>query len=278
MSSRLLLTILPVLLLLPACSRTPSRIIPEGKMEYLLADIHLAEAIMDNNYNAFSDSAGQAQLFQSIFEKHKVTKARFDTSLVWYASHLEIYMEIYRKTSSRLAAMSDTLANRIRFLHEQEAQAKCVWEADSLIVLNPFPSDNRYVFQVDTSMFFSRGDMYALHVFALGVNGENRPKVTFAWKGQDTTLVDRTEIRCNGTNIFYLKAIPGKDTKSLYGSIRLPMDELPPSRLILDNIFILRHREGYHPEIKIPEETQTTLASDSLSSGSTPADSTNILR
>jgi hypothetical protein len=161
---------------------------------------------------------------------------------------------VYNKASKQLSDTYDTLTNHIRYLHDLEAQARCAWRNDSLIVLKPFPSGNRYVFRVDTSAHFSRGDMYALHVSALGVNPQNTPKVTFTWEAPDTVLIDRTEIKHNGMNIFYLKTLPGKNTKALYGSIRLPVNETPSSRLIIDNIFIMRHREGYHPKVETPEE------------------------
>lgn len=233
-------------------------------MELLLTDIHLAEAMINNDYNAFSDSVGKARLVRSIFEKHHVTKAEFDTSLVWYAANLDVYMNIYKRIPKHLSEMNDTLTARIEHLRELEAQAKRIWEKDTVCLLRTFASENQYAFSVDTSSYFSRGDMYTLHVFALGVSAKNKANVTFVWESQDTIVVDRSEIKHDGMNIFYLKSLPGKNTKSIYGNIRLPVINISGERLMLSNPFILRHREGYYPEIPVIETPPVITTQDSI--------------
>jgi hypothetical protein len=249
MNSRTI-TIFLSITIFSACSKVPFRVIQEDEMIHLLTDIHLAEAMMDNDSQMFADSAGKANLFRSIFEKHHTTKAEFDTSLVWYASHLDIYMDVYKRVSDGLAMMNDTFIARRERLREQEAQPECIWKADSMIVLKPTFYANLYTFRVDTDAYFSPHDMYALHVFALGVNAHNRPQVTFSWESQDTLLTNRSEILHDGQQIFYLTALPGKTTASLYGSIHLPVKETSGISLFISDIFIVRHREGYHPKLK----------------------------
>jgi hypothetical protein len=264
MNHHFFLNILLSLLFLSACSVTPSWVIPEKEMELLLTDIHLAEAMINNDYNAFSDSVGKARLVRSIFEKHHVTKAEFDTSLVWYAANLDVYMNIYKRIPKHLSEMNDTLTARIEHLRELEAQAKRIWEKDTVCLLRTFASENQYAFSVDTSSYFSRGDMYTLHVFALGVSAKNKANVTFVWESQDTIVVDRSEIKHDGMNIFYLKSLPGKNTKSIYGNIRLPVINISGERLMLSNPFILRHREGYYPEIPVIETPPVITTQDSI--------------
>ncbi len=217
-------------------------------MENLLYDIHLAEAEVESGYDVFRDSTRKARLFQSVFDKYRVTEAKFDTSLTWYASHLDIYVAMYDRISKRFNVLNDTLNARIGRQNELEAKAKRIWQEEKIAVLRPFISENRYTFHIDTCSYFAYGDMYELSGHALGVNKLYQPKVTFCWEAKDSVIVRHYTLKDNGTFTFYLKTPPGLQTKSLSGSIRVPMDAGGNTRLILDNLYLYKYKEGNHPE------------------------------
>ena len=252
MSNRLHWFLLGAIVAFCACSKTPSWVIPEKEMEDLLFDIHLAESKIDNDYSQFNDSARKQKLFSSVFEKHGVTKADFDTSLVWYASKLEIYIEMYGRITDRYKVLKDTLDARLSVQNELENRPKRIWENDSVLVLRPFIAENIYTFRIDSNAYFASGDMYELNYVALGVNKSYLPGISFTWEGRDTCLVERTSILDNGRFTMYLKAIPGIKTTTLSGSIRLPL-EAKGAQLVIHDLHLYRHKEGHHPEIKKPE-------------------------
>ena len=68
-------------LLLVACEQIPSHIIAPEQMEDLLVDIHKAEAISDN-MPLYATTEARERLRQSVLDRHEVTLAQFDTSLV----------------------------------------------------------------------------------------------------------------------------------------------------------------------------------------------------
>ena len=259
MNNRLRLFLFCATILFCACSRVPSWVIPEKDMANLLYDVHLAEIQIENDYTTFRDSARKQELFNAVWQKHRVTKAEFDTSLVWYSANLEKYLSIYDQVSKRYTVMSDTLAALQRIKDEQDAKPKRLWEKDSVIILKPLRTENRYTFRVDTSSYFALGDMYALSFLALGVNGKLDPKVTFSWEGADTTIVSNSQITSNGIFTMYLKAVPGVATKSLSGSIRVPTKN-EGTQLVINNLYLYKYRAGSHPEIKEPE----VVATDSI--------------
>jgi hypothetical protein len=160
--------------------------------------------------------------------------------------------------------MNDTLTVRTEHLRELETQAKRIWEKDTICLLRPFSSENQYAFRVDTGSYFSKGDMYTLHVLALGINDRNKAKVTFVWESQDTVVVERAEIKHNGMNIFYLKSLPGNNTTSVYGNIHLPAIHISDDRLMISHPFILRHLEGHYPEIPAVEVPSVIATQDSI--------------
>lgn len=95
-------------LIFTACEQIPSHIIAPEQMETLLIDIHKAEAISDNLTQYASDREKE-RLRQSVFDRHHVTQAQFDTSLVWYSEHMTKYSQIYNNVTARLKEEDDAV-------------------------------------------------------------------------------------------------------------------------------------------------------------------------
>lgn len=100
-SSVVLLTVVTT-----GCSSTPDGVIPHDRMVDLLTDIHIGESVIEVNRRDYSNDSLRKVLKQSIFMKHGVTEAQFDSSLVWYGHHLDEYLEVYDDVIARLDAES----------------------------------------------------------------------------------------------------------------------------------------------------------------------------
>ena len=105
-------------LIFTACEQIPSHIIAPEQMETLLIDIHKAEAISDNLTQYASDREKE-RLRQSVFDRHHVTQAQFDTSLVWYSEHMTKYSQIYNNVTGRTQKFSPHPAWRLNRRMEQ---------------------------------------------------------------------------------------------------------------------------------------------------------------
>ena len=70
--------------LLAACSKVPDGILSEKKMQGVLTDMLLAEAMVNVDYNAYKSDTMKLALYESVFRKHDITQAVYDSSLVWY--------------------------------------------------------------------------------------------------------------------------------------------------------------------------------------------------
>ena len=89
--------------LLAACSKVPDGILSEKKMQAVQVDMQLAEAMINLDSKAFSDNARKEALYQSIFRKYDITQAEYDSSLIWYGRHLDIYMKVYDRVLAELS-------------------------------------------------------------------------------------------------------------------------------------------------------------------------------
>ncbi len=237
--------LLIILLFASACSRRPSWVISEKDMEDLLFDIHLTEAEIDDN-STLQNTKQKEKLLNSVFSKHQITREQFDTSLVWYAAHLDEYVKIYDRLVNRYDILNDTLNKRLKLHNEIEFKAKCLWKQDSSITLRPFVTENKYVFCLDTSSFFFPGDVYELKFSVLGVNKAYKPKVHFSAETQDTTLVKRDLILDNGVFSLLLEVpdAPYRKAYRLSGSIRIP-EAATATQLYINDLRINKYKKGF---------------------------------
>ena len=121
-------------LIFTACEQIPSHIIAPEQMETLLIDIHKAEAISDNLTQYASDREKE-RLRQSVFDRHHVTQAQFDTSLVWYSEHMTKYSQIYNNVTARLKEEDDA----VKTLLVERKSSPLTRPGDSIDVWNKDP-------------------------------------------------------------------------------------------------------------------------------------------
>ena len=102
MKRSVLLFLLSALLMVVGCKPSvPSEYIQPDDLENILYDYHVAEA-MARNGNSMDADYNQTKYFLAVLEKHHVTEADFDSSLVYYYTHAERLKDIYSRVQARL--------------------------------------------------------------------------------------------------------------------------------------------------------------------------------
>jgi len=101
-------------IVLLSCTDKPNYVLSDKKMANVLYDLYIAEAGMQENAAVFrNDSEKKQDLLQSVFKKHKISQARFDTSLVWYNANLDRYLKVNTQVTERYDYLIDKLQARI---------------------------------------------------------------------------------------------------------------------------------------------------------------------
>jgi hypothetical protein len=72
-------------LLLLSCTNRPHHVLSEEKMAEVLTDLYITESAMRDN---------QPDSLPLVFKKHRISEAKFDTSLVWYHANLDKYQKV----------------------------------------------------------------------------------------------------------------------------------------------------------------------------------------
>ena len=207
-----------------ACGNRPSHVLSDKKMEAVLFDVYIAQAEIDNNHAAFSDSARKADLLNTVFQKHKINKANFDSSLAWYSDNLEKYIKVNENIRKRYAKMVEDLrAEQTGNLEEFTEKPGIPYPVNNttFFLRKENLPQNVYTFKADTSLSEYNG-IYDLRFNVLGLPSKIRPAVTFCVQCGDTTIVRRDSIRGNGFFTMSVPAFPGKQVTRLYGSIYFP--------------------------------------------------------
>ena len=73
-------------------------------MRSVLADLHKTDAMLQLSGLKSSDREIKAIYYAQVLERHGITQAQFDSSLVWYTAHPQLFNKIYPKVLNDLEA------------------------------------------------------------------------------------------------------------------------------------------------------------------------------
>lgn len=96
-----------------ACSNergVKKSLIPEDELIPILIDFHMVYAVQGSpDYYKLTREVDSVDAYTYIFEKHGYSRAQFDSTISWYASRPDQYVEIYDEVIMRLTRISDSL-------------------------------------------------------------------------------------------------------------------------------------------------------------------------
>lgn len=147
--------------LLAACEvKRPDYVLTDEQMEQVLYDFHIAKAIGDDL--PYNESYKRVLYIESVYEKHGIDQARFDSSMAWYAHNTEAMVKVYEKVNKRLKTDCDAV-NHLIALRSNKQQGVIsgdsvdLWAWEARQRLSGMPLDNRVQFSlnIDTTFYDS---------------------------------------------------------------------------------------------------------------------------
>lgn len=265
--------VLLIVLLFSSCKPSiPKDVLSKGEMEDILFDYHLVEAAA-----ATSDSIAilSHEYKDVVLKDHGVSKAEFDSSMVYYARHTELLHDIYENLEKRLTDEAENNGTSLSDLNKFGSQmakgdTADVWAGDKAFVLSTASPFNEQSFSLITDTAFHKGDRVILDfssqfIFQDGMrNGTALIAVTFKndsvaqqytqiSNSQDYTLTidDRDSLGIKSIKGFFLL---GKDNNNADNSTTLKM-------MFITNIRLIRMH------VKVPKGGQNNNAMGGLNGG-----------
>ena len=91
-----------VLVLLTVIGCRPRNVLSNKEMRNVLYDLHRVDGAMQVAGYTFGHNQELSAYYKTTLDKHGVTQAQFDSSLVWFTDNPQIFNKIYPKVIERL--------------------------------------------------------------------------------------------------------------------------------------------------------------------------------
>lgn len=170
------LTVPLIVVMVMACSRVPSGVIPPGDMAELLADLHEGEGVVESERQSFATDSMRMLLRESIYRRHDVTRQQVDSSMMWYGKNIEKYMEVYDEVIEILdKRLADANSNTSRPAQNGSVYQSVSLEGDSIDVWTQLHyrrfydsgGNNFVTYRMNKDRNWQPGDSYTLNFKAI---------------------------------------------------------------------------------------------------------------
>lgn len=238
-------TLIAALMIMTGCGKEiPEDIIQPDKMENVLYDYHLAMG-MSNSLKTPEKEAYK----NFVFEKHRISEAQFDSSMVWYTREAQELTSIYENLDKRFKrehAQAETL------LESREGESVRItapgdtvdiWNKAEILWMTRSPFSNPVTFEFKADSNFHAKDAFQwdmnVHFFS---KGEMSVGLNVVY--ENDSIVGKTrQITQSGKYSIYLKNDSTYKIKGMNGFIHVMEDSvLNPSILIHDISLMRYHR------------------------------------
>ncbi|MCD8183764.1 MAG: DUF4296 domain-containing protein [Bacteroides sp.] len=233
---------------LTACQvKRPDTVLPDAKMENVLYDYHIAKAMGDEV--PYNDGYKRVLYIESVYKKHGITQAEFDTSMVWLARHPDVLTKIYEKVNVRLKAQRDGINHLIALRDNKPKESRPgdsvdVWIWQHIYQLNGMPLDNKLTFTLPADTNFKDRDTLKWTVRFRFLNGvpdtANAPLMAMQILYAKDTINGLLKIKKSGTETLSLAADTLGAIKEIRGFIYYPGQSAAQS-LLADRIALMRY-------------------------------------
>lgn len=245
-------------LLSSSCGKQiPDEVIPPAKMENILYDYHLSLGI-STQLNTREEYKKQAYK-NYIFQKHHVTEAQFDSSMVWYTRNSYELSDIYQKLDKRFNKEKTKLNAMLQERHIDIAtlagDTVDLWNFHPVYWLTDAPLSNKVSFTLRADTNFWKKDAF---LWKADVTFLKECKVTMGLniRFQNDSVVGKTNtITQSGSHSVYVQTDSLFDIRDINGFIQVYKDSVHQEpNVIISNVSLTK----YHKK----EDTQASTGSE----------------
>lgn len=149
------------LLLAAACSGVPDGVLDKEDMASLMADIHKGESAIALSDGRFYSDSMRYVVRKSIYDAHGVTAEEVDSSLRYYAHHIEDYQEVYDMVIEKLKTQYDeTGAYVVDNMISLSGDTVDVWTSARRLAIGPQSPSRFLTFELTPDDNWKPGDTY----------------------------------------------------------------------------------------------------------------------
>lgn len=249
-------TLIACLALLTSCGKEiPEDIIQPSKMENVLYDYHLMLSLSDNSKNTEKEASKNY-----IFQKHSISQADFDSSMVWYTREAKELMTIYENLNKRFKREHEHTERLLESREDIDTRTFIsgdtvdVWVKENLLWFTKAPLNNQLSYEIKADTTFHAQDAFHWNMdYCFFAEGEAIMGLNVVYEN-DSVIGMTKSITQSGPQDIYLHTDSAFNIKSLNGFIYVPENQEKEPNILLHKINLTR----YH----------TTEPTDSLTTNS----------
>lgn len=247
---------LVMMLFAASCSKAPKGILTEKEMQRVQADMLIADAMLGVNYKDYANDTAKVALYESVFQKHNITQAKYDSSLVWYGKNLDIYMKVYERIASDLGKQIHDLGDiQAEVTPTTKNDSVDIWPRRSFMTFYPKSVFNGVIFDIKPDKNFPSGSSFVLgmRVWGLPEGMESYPEIRINAEQRDTTIRATQTITKDGYYQTVVRTLATRQVRRVYGSIWMNNADSVYHKIYIDSLDLMRY--NYGTEFKIVGET-----------------------
>ena len=251
-------TLIACLALLSSCGKEiPDEIIQPSKMEKVLYDYHLTLGMSENSKNTEKEARKKY-----VFQKHGITAADFDSSMVWYTRESQELMGIYENLNKRFKREYEHVERLLESREEINTRSFAsgdtvnIWMKEDILWFTKAPLNNKLTFEIKADTTFHQRDAFDWNMdWYFMAEGEAIMGLNVIYDN-DSVIGMTKSITESGPQSIYLHTDSAYNIKSLNGFIYVPQNQAKQPNILLHKINLTR----YH----MPEP-KDSLSTDSVS-------------
>ena len=234
--------------LMTGCGNSkPNNVIPPAKMEKVLYDYHLTLAI-SSKLPSSEDYKKQAYK-NYLFEKHNITSAQFDSSMVWYTRNSYELSKIYQNLDKRFSREKTKLTSILQERHidiaTQAGDTVNIWNYYPVYWLTDAPMNNKFTFAMNADTNFWVKDAFAWNADITYLNpGKVTMGLNIRFKN-DSVIGKTISMTQSGHHSLYVQADSLNEIKDINGFIYIDKDSVHQTpNVLISNLSLFKYHQS----------------------------------
>ena len=217
-------TLIAGLALMTSCGKQiPSDIIQPKQMEKVLYDYHLSLSMAQSSKNVEKEAQRNF-----VFQKHNITEAEFDSSMVWYARESKELLAIYENLNKRFNREYSHIERLLESREDANSQSFVsgdtvnIWRKGDIHWFNTAPLYRQLAFEIKADTTFHPQDAF---LWSMDCHFLTEGKIVMGMNvmfDNDSVIGTTKTIETSGKHEIYLQTDSAYQIKTLNGFIYVP--------------------------------------------------------
>lgn len=205
-----------LILIASSCTSRPSCVLGDSDFEDVLYDLHKAHYLDVDNKDGKDRGSEQYALMQSILEKHGVSEATWDSSMVYYTRNADELSDIYNNLMTKLSYEADVMGAG----YSEISDSTDIWQGEKHLLLTSNILSSSYQWEIPTDTLLEAGEKLTFKFLGLFLNSNapRRASVIIAIRlGNDSVITRNNVISQTGNYSMEVSDMPRLGIKSVAG-------------------------------------------------------------